>query len=116
MDSPDQGAYGIPGGTVYLSADSLSMKAPRLMMSYTGHLVGNRIEGTFNQGGMSLPLILTAGEKMASRPQTPVPPFPYTTEEVSVSHDGVYLAATLTLPDNATNKVPVVVMVTGSGL
>lgn len=115
MDSPDQGAYGIPGETVYISPDSINMRIPRLMMSYSGHLVSGRIEGTFRQDGMSLPLNLISGDRKANRPQSPVPPFPYTTEDVTISHDNVTLAGTLTIPDNATKHTPVVVMVTGSG-
>lgn len=115
MDSPDQGAYGIEGETIYLSDDSINMKVPKLMMSYTGHRSGEQIEGTFTQGGMSLPLNLTCGEKKVNRPQTPIPPFPYSTEEVTVKKEGVTLAGTLTIPQNATKKTPVVVMVTGSG-
>lgn len=115
MDSPDQGAYGIPGETVYLSADSINMKIPRLMMSYSGHLVDNRIEGIFKQGGMSLPLSLI--HQKANRPQTPKPPFPYTTEDVTVNNTtDVSLAGTLTMPENAGNQPPVVVLVTGSGM
>lgn len=115
MDSPDQGAYGIGGEVVFLSADSLDMKVPKLMMSYAGHRLGNTIEGTFRQGGMALPLTLVSGVKKANRPQTPAPPFPYATEEVTVSNGTVSLAGTLTVPRNATASTPVVVMVTGSG-
>lgn len=115
MDSPDQGAYGISGETVYLSNDSINMKIPKLMMTYSGNRIDNKIEGTFKQGGLSLPLNLMTGEKKINRPQTPIPPFPYTIKEVSIDHDYVSLAGTLTIPENATKKTPVVVMVTGSG-
>lgn len=115
MDSPDQGAYGIPTETVYLSNDSISVRVSKLMMSYTGHLTDNTIYGTFKQGAVELPLTLTLGEEKARRPQTPVAPFPYTTEEVKIAHDDVTLAGTLTIPENASTQTPIVVMVTGSG-
>lgn len=114
MDSPDQGAYGIACEVVYLSQDSVNMKVSRLMMSYAGHLSGNVIDGTFQQGSMKLPLNLV--RQKANRPQTPKPPFPYSTEEVRVSNGDVSLAGTLTVPENANQQTPVVVMVTGSGL
>lgn len=119
IDSPDQNAYGIPGEIEYLSTDSIAMKVPALRMSYTGRRNADSISGTFSQGGLSLPLILEKGTSEAdtpSRPQTPQPPFPYTAEEVTVSHDGATLCGTLTIPEGASELTPAVVMVTGSGL
>lgn len=118
MDSPDQGAYGIECQTVFLSADSINIKVPSLRVNYVGHLIGDNIEGTFKQGMLKKPLVLEPGVKKAKRPQTPIAPFPYSTEEVRISApgDSVVLAGTLTLPDNTTKKTPIVVMVTGSGL
>lgn len=115
MDSPDQGAYGIEGETLFLSSDSIAFKVPALMMDYTGHLSGGNIVGTFRQMGRSMPLTLSPGVNKAKRPQTPEPPFPYTTEPVTVKHGDVSLVGTLTVPDNAGSSTPVVVMVSGSG-
>lgn len=115
MDSPDQGAYGIEGEVLYLSADSISFKVPSLMMDFTGHLSGGNIDGTFRQMGRTIPLILVPGEKKANRPQTPKAPFPYSTESVIVNNGYVKLAGTLTIPENADASTPVVVMVSGSG-
>lgn len=115
MDSPDQGAYDIPAKTIYLSSDSVNMKVPKLMMSYSGHRLDDTIEGIFKQRFVKLPLKLTYGEKKAKRPQTPIPPYPYSTEEVIITHDGVTLVGTLTIPENISKKTPVVVLVTGSG-
>ncbi len=50
------------------------------------------------------------------RPQTPVAPFPYQTQEVSFKNGDAVLKGTLVLPENHTQKTPVVLMVTGSGL
>lgn len=115
MDSPDQGAYGIPGEIIYISQDSINLKVAKIMMSYAGHIAGDKIEGQIQQSGMKLPLTLTFGEKKANRPQTPVPPFPYTSEEITIQSDSAILAGTLTVPQNADERTPVVVMVTGSG-
>lgn len=118
IDSPDQGAHGIECNTVYLSADSINIKVPSLRVNYAAHLSGDKLEGVFKQGMMKLPLVLEPGEKKAKRPQTPVAPFLYTTEDVKISNpdSSVVLAGTLTIPENATKKTPIVVMVTGSGL
>ncbi|MDE6668233.1 MAG: alpha/beta hydrolase, partial [Muribaculaceae bacterium] len=78
----------------------------------------DKIEGTFRQRGVKLPLTLTPEEDLSvRRPQTPQPPFPYIEKDmVFTSYDGTELAGTLTLPDATPGKkFPTVVMVTGSG-
>lgn len=114
MDSPDQAAFGLKGEIIYNSEDSINMTLPQLNLSFAGRRNANRIDGTFKQGALKLPLILMANSN--NRPQTPKPPFPYITEDVTVSHDDISLAGTLTIPENADSSTPVVVMVTGSGL
>lgn len=117
MDSPSQNAYGIEGQTVYMSADSVHFKVPKLMMNYRGGLHDGEITGTFRQGIMIAPLAMSPGVKKAARPQTPYPPFPYATEEVVFENKagGAVLAGTLTTPANCTDDTPVVVLVSGSG-
>lgn len=102
---PSQGAFGIPGTVEYLGADSLSVAVPAIGLSYSGRLAGGRIEGTMRQSGVSFALSLEPQSPDAlSRPQNPKPPFPYTTQEVSVENPagGSVLAGTLTLPDAPT--------------
>ena len=50
MDSPDQGAYGIPMQIEFISTDSLNVNVPQLMLKYKGKLVGDSIKGDFSQG------------------------------------------------------------------
>lgn len=117
LDSPDQGAYGIPGEVNFISADSVNISVSRIGASFAGRKVDNKIVGKFSQGPINVDLVLTA--KPLNRPQTPQPPFPYSTKEVSFSNPtdkGVTLAGTLTLPDNFNESTPTVVMITGSGL
>ena len=64
---------------------------------------------------VSLPLTLTPGEDKPNRPQTPVGPFPYATEEISFANGNYILSGTLTLPEGYSRKTPVLLMVTGSG-
>jgi len=117
MDSPDQGAYGIEGETILLNADSIFFSVPKLFMSYQGKLNENELTGTFQQGTFKQPLSLIPGDVKFNRPQTPQPPFPYTTEEVRIKVDdgSVVLAGTLTLPANYEKSTPVVVLISGSG-
>lgn len=119
MDSPMQNSKDIPLDILFLSADSVSVECKRLGAMYSGRIDGeNMIEGTFAQRGIRLPLTLTRERPLSERrPQTPMPPFPYTERDTTfISADGTELAGTLTIPDaGAGMKCPVVVMVTGSG-
>ena len=120
LDSPDQGAKGIKGEVREITAEKVDVAFPTLNATYTGVLKDGKIEGTFTQMGYKLPLVLEEGQPVRIRPQTPQPPFPYQTEEVSFvnTEDSASLAGTLTYPVgyNSKRKVPVVIMVTGSGL
>ena len=115
MDSPAQGAKGIKAEKTADADGTIKVTVSAIGASYEGRLEGDAIKGTFRQGGMSLPLTLKKGTVEVERPQTPKPPFPYTTEEVSFRNDGFTLNGTLTLPEGVTKDTPVVVMVTGSG-
>ena len=116
MDSPDQGAKGIPIQVDRSSSGSISIKIPSIGASYQGLWLVKQIMGTFTQHGNSFPLTLVPGEPKRSRPQTPVAPFPYTTEDVSFANGDAVLKGTLVLPKGCSRKTPVLVMVTGSGL
>ena len=115
MDSPDQGAKGIPMGKTEYVDSVLTITAPALGMKFSGKWQGSdRIQGTFVQGGLTLPLELMRGneEKPLSRPQEPKPPYPYRVEEVTFENTkaGVTLAGTLTLPEKG-DHYPVVVLI-----
>ena len=116
MDSPDQGAKGIPVKIERGSAGKIVITVPALGASYEGQWLVRQIVGTFRQMNISLPLTLTPGEDKPNRPQTPVGPFPYTTEEVSFANGDVTLNGTLVLPEGYSSSTPALVMVTGSGL
>ncbi|MDE6459699.1 MAG: alpha/beta fold hydrolase [Paramuribaculum sp.] len=116
LDSPDQGVKGIPLDMKYISDDSLNCTNGAMLMSFSGKLKEGKIEGSFFQRGVTIPLTLSRGEVIVKRPQTPVLPFPYTTEEVQISNDSVSLSGTLTIPENADKNTPVIIMITGSGL
>ncbi|MBR5661910.1 MAG: alpha/beta fold hydrolase [Bacteroidales bacterium] len=117
MDSPDQGALGLPAEVEYMSADSVCVTQKTAAIMFSGRLRDGAIVGRFSQGGLTVPLVLTPGDIERSRPQTPVGPFPYRTEEVSFNNGDVTLAGTLTYPEgwNGRKKVPVAIMVSGSG-
>ena len=123
MDSPDQGATGIAAQVDYISTDSLKVSVPSLGVIYSGHLDNGTIKGVFSQAGYNFPLSLKQGTVKLNRPQEPVPPYPYTTKEVTFTNngDGAVLSGTLTYPtgydkEKRRKDIPVVLMVTGSGL
>lgn len=113
MDSPSQGAVGIKTDWTRSENGDVKISIPTIGGSYEGRLEGKEIKGVFKQMGMSFPLNLT--EAKLNRPQTPVAPFPYTTEEVKFKNGDIELNGTLTLPAGCSKKTPVLVMVTGSG-
>jgi len=120
LDSPDQGATGIPVSSTIVSGDSVTFTVASIGGSYIGRISGDKssIEGKWNQSGASfnLPLNRTTAAIKINRPQEPKPPFPYKSEEVSYENtkENVKLAGTLTLPESG-GPFPAVVMITGSG-
>ncbi len=120
LDSPDQGAAGIPATSVSVRGDTLRFTIAPLSAVFEGTLSrdGSRLEGTFTQGPARLPLVLTRDEAPPppERPQNPTPPLPYRVQDVRVENPpaGVSLAGTLTLPSGP-GPFPGVVLVTGSG-
>lgn len=116
LDVPDQGATEIPVEVSRDAVGGITLNVPAINASFKGLWAGKVIAGTFTQHGMSFPMTLTPGAPVVRRPQTPVGPFPYATEEVSFTNGDAVLKGTLTLPENCDRKTPVLIMVTGSGL
>jgi pimeloyl-ACP methyl ester carboxylesterase len=120
LDSPDQLAYAVPLRPFTREGQTVRFTMPANGAKFEGELAADSksIAGTWTGAGYKGPLtfasrpIQTAGP---NRPQTPKPPFPYRTEEVTVdSAPGVKLAGTLNLPQGK-GPFPAVVMITGSG-
>lgn len=120
MDSPDQGAKGIPVTSTSFENSTLKIIASNLGVEYQGTLGNdNIIIGNFKQAGMSFSLNLSKGTTEAQkpvRPQEPKKPYPYSDEEVTFENTkaGIKLAGTLTLPAKDGN-FPAVILITGSG-
>ncbi len=121
MDSPDQGAMGLPTTKTMVNKTTIEIIMENLGVHFTGKLKGDYIEGIFKQNGLKLPLTLTqkeiVGEKAKPRPQDPIKPYPYKSEEVYFRNPKAKdskLAGTLTLPKTI-KKPPVVILISGSG-
>ena len=115
VDSPDQGAKGIPA-KLECTKIGIKVSVPSINANYEGVNMGKTIMGMFKQHGQSFALTLKPGTMKRNRPQTPLPPYPYQTQEVSFSNGDAVLRGTLVLPENVSQQTPVFLMVTGSGL
>jgi pimeloyl-ACP methyl ester carboxylesterase len=120
MDSPDQGASGIPMDMVSFEEGHLRLELKAAMASYDGDMSddGSTIDGEWNQGGMVIPLELARTEAASPvrRPQEPRPPYPYRSVDVAYesTQSGILLAGTLTFPDSG-GPFPAVLLISGSG-
>ncbi|MFH6999906.1 alpha/beta hydrolase family protein [Flavobacterium sp. FlaQc-57] len=119
MDSPDQGAKGIPVTKTSFENVVFKLEIGAIKGSYEGILNSdNIIEGKLTQNGQSFDINLSKeiSEKQAFvRPQEPKKPYPYYTEDVKFENKeaNVTLAGTLSLPKKEGN-FPVVILITGS--
>lgn len=120
MDSPDQGAKGIPVTSTNFEESILKLEISSAGIQYEGTLDNENIfVGTFKQGGQSFPLVLAKGKiekEKVVRPQEPTKPYPYYSEDIKFENtkDKIVLAGTLTLPEKS-GKFPAVILITGSG-
>ncbi|NNE47318.1 MAG: alpha/beta fold hydrolase [Rhodothermales bacterium] len=122
LDSPDQGATGIPLGEISGSGSSITIQLPAVAGTYEGTIETDRsaIEGTWSQGGGTLPLRLEPADdesiRLPDRPQQPRPPYPYIEEEVGFdnTHADIRLAGTLTIPEGD-GPFPAAILISGSG-
>ncbi len=120
MDSPSQGAKGIPTNTTVFSNNELMIQIDKIQFIYKGKLVSNdALNGEVTQFGktfaMNLQRLLVE-EQPQGKPQEPVQPYPYISEEVSFINPigGHALSGTLTLP-KADGRFPCAILISGSG-
>lgn len=121
MDSPNQGAVGIPLSKVLFNGLMVNFELAAGGISYEGLFVEENIKGTFKQSGMSFPLDLIKNaeeseKKPILRPQHPEPPFEYLEIPVVFRNpkEDFQLKGTITKPKGE-GPFPAVVLVTGSG-
>lgn len=121
LDSPDQGAKGIPCDSVIVEGTSVQVRVNVIGGIFHGmrEAGSDSITGKWKQGGVEFPLVLKYVGKEAEgpkRPQEPKKPYPYDEQEVSYGNPdaGDTLSATLTLPPGS-GPFPAVLLITGSG-
>ncbi len=141
MDSPDQGAEGIPVSRVALKDSRVLFEVTKIRGKFEGSLSAdkNSISGNWMQSGLKLPLKL---EKVSENPEVtstaplsakkekqkaeeqiapwePHPPYPYKSINVKFENGeaGITLAGTITIPGGKyQGPYPAVVLISGSGL
>lgn len=120
MDSPDQGANGLPVETTTFADATIRFTIPAAGIEYEGVLGSDGvIAGNFKQAGQLFPMNLTREvieKEILKRPQEPTKPYPYHSEDITFKNEkaGIELAGTLTLP-NKDGVFPVVILISGSG-
>jgi alpha/beta superfamily hydrolase len=119
MDSPDQGAKGIPVTNTIFENSKIKFEITNAHIEYNGELKGNKIIGIFKQGGQEFLMELsrkTIEKEVLKRPQEPIKPFSYYSEDVTFQNTkaNISLSGTLTLPKKEGN-FPVVILISGSG-
>jgi pimeloyl-ACP methyl ester carboxylesterase len=117
MDSPDQNVKGI-AATGAESANK-HVKISFGAAFFDGEQINDStINGSWHQGGVEIPLVLHKVEMIEApeKPQTPVPPFPYASEDLTFNDSSTRLTygATITYPSD-NEKHPAILLITGSG-
>lgn len=123
-ESPDQMVSGVPVRGLTRDGNGLRWSIMGGMLKFAGTLSddGQSLAGTFTQTGQAeMPITFkrqaAAQRAAAKRPQLPLAPFPYRSEEVSFANPaapGVTLAGTLTLPEGK-GPFPAAILISGSG-
>ena len=120
LDSPDEGFTGLKLSSIVVDKVNLAFELKMSAAKYDGTLNGEGTEAVGNsRGGLKIPLTFKKTEKPTEvlRPQTPKPPFPYRSENVTYRSEpgGVTLAGTLTVPAGK-GSFPALILISGSGM
>jgi uncharacterized protein len=120
LDSLDEGVNGVPATNVSVKNGTLHFEVPVLAGTYEGKLNSSKnvLTGQWTQGAKTYILNFRRSNRVleARRPQNPVKPYPYISEDVKFTNPKaqVTLAGTLTLPKGA-GPFPAALLVAGSG-
>jgi len=121
LDCPEQNAKGVPLNNVTVKGDSVTAELKVSNVIYAGVLTGDStVDGKWQQGGGAIALnvkrIPDVKPVALKRPQTPVPPYNYNSEDVEYDNadKSVHFGATFTYPKTGSN-FPTAILITGSG-
>ena len=121
LNSITQGVYGIPVTGLARTGSFIEFTIPAANVTYTFERDADTLNGQWRRPGfedVDVSFVRIASEITGpNRPQTPLPPFPYTELDVRIDNpdaEGVTLAGTLTVPQGE-GPFPGVVLISGSG-
>ncbi|MGH1366560.1 MAG: alpha/beta hydrolase family protein [Calditrichia bacterium] len=119
MDSPDQGAAGIPASSITYGNKDLEIRFASIGGLYRAKFQENgRLDGIWSQGGarLDMSMIRLEEQQPSGRPQDPKAPFPYVSKDISFENktSQITLAGTLSIP-NGSGPFPAVIIISGSG-
>ncbi len=119
MDSPDQGATGLPVSDARLHNGELILTVAAVGGQYRGKVVAQEIDGVWQQSGREFPLKLyRPGSDAAAAvvEEESVLPIPYSAIEVTYRNEksDIELAGTLTMPESD-QPVAALLLLSGSG-
>lgn len=122
LDVPEQNAKGLALSEVSVNGDSVTAAMAAAHITFKGAVINDTaINGVWLQNGARLPLTLThtALQPQAAteaKPQTPVPPYSYNSDDVEYDNvdKTVHFGATLTYPKGG-GSFPTALLITGSG-
>ncbi len=114
LEVPAQGAS--VAADMNIENGAVKIGIPMIGAKYDGVFIISSIVGTFTQNGMEFPLTLKRGRPEPNRPQTPRGMVNYRFEEVAFESGDAVLSGTLTRPSETDMDIPILLMVSGSGL
>jgi len=121
LDVPEQNAKDLALSMVEINGDSLTAQMAIAHITFRGAFTNDTtLKGLWLQSGAQLPLTLTLSSQPpvaeAIKPQTPVPPYSYNSEDVEYDNAGktVHFGATLTYPKGR-GPFATALLITGSG-
>ncbi len=89
MDSPSQGANGIPVEQISFEEGEINLSVMGGQITYVAQVEGEKMDGTFTQGGSELPLVLVKGE-MGKPGNTALPSTEEELEALAAKETGDY--------------------------
>lgn len=120
MASPDQDLFDLPVSGVTVDGNKVRLEVNKLKGEWNGiyNADADLLEGDWIQAGKNFPCALSRVDSVprVNRPQTPMKPFPYATEDVVVKcpQGGHTLAGTLSMPTDG-QHLTAAILITGSG-
>lgn len=121
LSDPDEETFkDVKMEKVLVNDSSLSFTWSKIGLTFKGKYYknGDSIQGVMSQMDIKWGATFTRFEqakKVVKRPQEPKEPFAYPVEEFLIQNGDITLGATLTLPKNAGENFPIVVLASGSG-